>query len=129
MFLKDLKTVGVFAYSSKFFKFDFFGPHTLKNENDLSFSIFAILHTCCMVLQKSTLKVTKQFSPIKQHLEKIQNMFFYNFKHVAMYAYVARTHERHFKSPTSVKWHHFHISCLSLSFLPCILQQMVSQTI
>ena len=126
MFSKDFKTVGIFAYSFKFLKFDFFGPHTLKNQNGLIFSISARLHTCYMHLQKSTLKVAKQFCPIKQGLKKIQNMFFYSFKHVGIYAYLARTHGRHFKLPTSVKTHHFLTSCLSLSFLSCILQQMLS---
>ena len=50
-----------------------------------------------------SLEVAKQFSPTKERLEKMQNMFFYDLKTVGMYAYLARTRERHFKSPTIQK--------------------------
>ena len=49
------------------------------------------------------MEVAKQFSPTKERLEKMQNTFFYDLKTVGMYAYLARTRERHFKSATSQK--------------------------
>ena len=64
-----------------------------------------------------SLEVAKQFSPTKERLEKMQNMFFYDLKTVGMYAYLARTRERHFKSPTSQKNKHtLRISLISFPY-------------